>query len=1635
MSIVQSNFIKGRMNKSVDERLLPPGEYVDGQNIRLGSTENTEIGSVENSKGNTLVAELEYDGVLLSTSTKCIGVLEDGSNETIYWFVTDPANPQSATGKVDMIVSLDVINNNLTYHVISTSILNFNSTYLITGVNKIDELLFFTDHLNPPRKINITRAYSAPTALHVDTITEAELNVIVQPPVAAPTINLLNSGEQENFLEENMISLAYRYQYLDNEYSALSQFTKIAFTTGPFNFDTSNFSNTGMENIYNTVQVTFNTGSKLVKAIDLCFKYGNKPEVFVMEKYVKGILGWSNNITRTETFRHNQIYTTLSANQLTRLYDNVPRKAKAQSIMANRLIYGNYVDGYNVTNQIDYSVLLKTEDIELYEPDETLGTGVTYTIDPADANTIADSKVTFDYSVIDDPTILKQDAQVGFEISFISDSFEVAGGGAVPGVPNNSQATVTLTYLITLDQNYNSVYEMFVSDHFQEQFGTVANIQTVADCADGFTFTDFFNCGLDGSHTGGGVTWNKDASGITGTGQPLLVTATPGSSDVSVQLIAMRHVDAVTPGSYMYGYYKFVTAASTFSTTGSRESLHSNRNFEVGIVYMDEYLRSTTALISPNNTLFVPPANSITKNTIEVTIPATMSPPSWATRYKFVVKRAELSYETIYSVLSFEDSEDNSAWIKLEGDNQVKTKVGDTLIVKADVNGALSRLVTTKVLDLESKTVNFLTPAASEATTPYIAEPAGLYMNIKPSGFALSLGDGEDSFFDSGRWKDASGRRSGYPVTSIPCYTTTNDPTSGAEQYTNFAIPEGTIVNFSFRFNRDAKGSKVKSRAYDYERSVTAGADYDTLYQFVIGENIQFDQGVSSGTDTTVNTNVFYPAIASSCPSSTDTENKYQFKTTGGAAPILTADDGTTPGSKLRLCLRGGTEGKKRKRSYVQGRITVNFASETLILETTPLNADNEIFYENEEVFNITGGFHMSGAVAGDQNQTALLPAIVNLSFFDCFTFANGAESYKYLDELDGSSFNLGQKTTSVLEEDYKEANRYASLTYSGIYQEETNINRTNEFNLSDANFKDLEKSFGSIEKLHPFETNLLVLQEDKISNVLLNKDILTAASGGGVVATSAQVLGTQVARIEDYGISNNPESFVSWGADRFFTDVKRGAVLQLKGSGGVSDALKVISETGMRSYFRDEFNTNRQTQKLGGFDPYMNEYALTSTDIPLPDAVTTTSDIAVECGAFFGPYNYDDPITYVVTLGEAQGNVVVDYKITGTVALDWTWGASSGNIPAATGVGSFNFNKTAANPTTMTIVVTPTGSYTMKAIVNCPSTNEITVVQITLGDISDAGLFIHDEYYWNDATTTSPVSSELSSFGELPNPPRVARYESTTGVASEGLFPINGCTITMASNKIDFDTLVFDNAGVDADKFQYHVSNTLYTDSTADINSLLGAASTITGPYSNPSTGYYTGSFTYNNPTNLTYLYLIYNYSAVIPTTLYFGTTALNACCLGVSGTYYLNGSDLASATAVYTDANLTTLATDGFYRQTTQSRQLSGGVLLPQVACVSPCNIIYLSTMRAAAADFCGATVYVMSTAAQTTTNHAYASVTIGDVLDIVPAGGAGYYAYGAVNGADTSAPTWRIMQINGSGEVLSLFYGDPGVCGAVL
>ena len=188
MAKLSRNFIAGRMNKSVDERLVPNGEYIDALNVRLGSTEDSEIGSVENAKGNEQLTTLNYLGTPLSTSAKCIGAYDDSANENIYWFVHDPAFVDSnITGKLDLVVSYNTTTEAVNYHVISMrkqgsndqTTLNFNPFYLITGVSLIENLLYFTDNLNQPREIDITKNYENPDpTTTIDGFTEEAILVI-----------------------------------------------------------------------------------------------------------------------------------------------------------------------------------------------------------------------------------------------------------------------------------------------------------------------------------------------------------------------------------------------------------------------------------------------------------------------------------------------------------------------------------------------------------------------------------------------------------------------------------------------------------------------------------------------------------------------------------------------------------------------------------------------------------------------------------------------------------------------------------------------------------------------------------------------------------------------------------------------------------------------------------------------------------------------------------------------------------------------------------------------------------------------------------------------------------------------------------------------------------------------------------------------------------------------------------------------------------------------------------------------------------------------------------------------------------------------------------------------------------------
>lgn len=1559
MATFQRNFIAGKMNKSVDERLVPNGQYIDALNVRLGSSESTEVGAVENSKGNTKLTSIGYQGNLLSTSARCIGAYEDGANETLYWFIHDSDFSASPTGKLDLILSFNSATNNLIYHVVSVSkggstptetVLNFNEKYLITGVNLVDGLLFWTDNYNPPRFLNTQRNYKTPSGTPlVDGDGNSELFfesflVIKKPPHSAPAIEMTTtSGGDENYLEERFISFAYRYEYQDDEYSATSQFSDAAFFTNPFEFSSQSYLNEGVTNRFNTAIITYNSGSSLVTAIDLLFKDSSGTVIRVIEKLKKSELGLADNTDYTFVFRNSKIFTILPEAELLRLYDNVPLLAQAQTLMGNRLMYGNYVENYNLVDvnnspvKLEYETELISKLIGNEKVLDTTG-NVGYTF--GSTTNIPNAQLIIDLEGFD----LVSGSSISIDASFIHNSF--AGN-----TPSETTVSTDVIFSYVLPQSFSSAYELATSVDFQEKIGIASNIKPIYSSnpndetsCQGVTFTDLINCAipniLDSSQP---TSWIKFESGISAANQPLGIITSPGSNTIGIELIAMRRVDATNnPTQNAYEYFSWNFAEVFFQTISDTRSLHSNRDYEIGIVYMDDFNRSSTALVSPNNSEHIPCGFSDQKNSIRVTIPTQQKPPYWATKYKFAIKPSRENYETIYTNIYFIDPTTNETYFLLEGENQRKVETGDRYIVKADTQGPLLRCSYATVLEKEAKESDFLDPAPQNSDGEDISIPAGTYMKIKAQDFSVQLGD--NPFILPGKQCSVS-KKDNQSV--IGAYRGLSGTPDNSGNYSPFNIPSGSRIKIDLDFTRRGSGDgnlSCERRKYRLETTLTASKDYDNIIEWWNGDNIGSiintgDQEVGGGGADIENqydsTLIISDANNYGYGNGSQDINYYAWFQDPNTNEIRFITSGTT------AC---GSKPKRRSNSCIT--FEVYRAENTIVFETEPSDAQPDVWYESSETFNIVkegckflatvgasepqpiafeytlDGFSqqlivqpgsqqktlgdcgsmvvststppsnpsnvtivstdLENSHAGNvQDQTTGQPAIIDTSFFNCFAFGNGVESYKIRDSIVGAPLLLGNRVTTTSSEDYRQANRFADITYSGIYNDESNVNKLNEFNLGLLNFKRTEESFGPIQKLFARSTDVLTLQEDKISYVLAGKNLLSDAAVGGAITSIPEVLGTQIARLEEFGISANPESFAVYGYNKYFSDQKRGVLIQLTGSAYSNEQLTVISEAGMRSWFRDKFIASPSTQKLGGYDPYMDEYVFSINDDPLPVDVK-----CFECG-ISQLFNYNltaQNLCFDVgqLVGQVEIIVNVEFSETGTFEMESTYDGSSTQTVLSEGVNTVIVNKDKVLVEKIDLSFTGSVVADVSLSLSCPDADTIEIIQVCVSDNVDGGKFIHNQYRWVDGAFISPLHQEQIQLDNSTSYPIISQYSSVLGPQGAGVIPADGAVVSIISNKIKpTDTFVFSNP---PNNFKYLRSATLYANTPASVQNLINAATTgVVDASGAPSV--YLSEFTMPSGNTGDYLYLIYDYRTPVLLSLCYSTTSpLDSCC-GCSG------------------------------------------------------------------------------------------------------------------------------------------------------
>ena len=459
-------------------------------------------------------------------------------------------------------------------------------------------------------------------------------------------------------------------------------------------------------------------------------------------------------------------------------------------------------------------------------------------------------------------------------------------------------------------------------------------------------------------------------------------------------------------------------------------------------------------------------------------------------------------------------------------------------------------------------------------------------------------------------------------------------------------------------------------------------------------------------------------------------------------------------------------------------------------------------------------------------------------------------------------------------------------------------------------------------------------------------------AKGKGGAATP-EVLGTQIARTEKYGISFNPESYIQWGSDRFFTDAKRGSVIQLKGGDTQMEQLITVSNQNMRTWFRDVFNNTFNNQKIGGFDPYMNEYVLVVNDKSLP-----LNPQCLNCGVIqtftfsISPPDTSKEQVYCIDLGAAIGLSYVNWELVNisegaefTVTVDYN-GTTTTSGPVITS-GNISFYKDSVSEETAQITLTYTGDIIVNIFADCPVQEEMTIIEVVLTNNSEAGKTIHTQYRYSQGVFIGPLFSNLVLFTTGPGIPLASRYNTITGFVGTGGFPPEFSTMRLSTNKISPDNFDF-NTG--QNKFRYLRSASLYDNNNVDLQTMLFYSTNIS-PIGGAAPTFY-GDFSVPTSVLGQYLYLIWDLRNATEAELCYNETS-NNCCDCTLYTYWLDGS-FTSATSIYDDSNLVQIANNGFYSFDGIVRQLVDGVLLPAQVC-NACSVEVRLCFGATLLDVC--------------------------------------------------------------------------------
>ena len=1195
-----------------DERLLKEGAMTDALNVSVSEDGDGTYGVIKNIKGTAGVIAENGSAITIGETLTGIGSVTDDIDGFIYFFVADTDNDGNGEDAIYRVDTSDDTHELVFSH---ATFLAFDKNNPIKAdlikrdfadTGSTQTVIYFTDGVNPPRKINVDRAIAG----DYNSLSTAGLEYALNSVKAAPTAPVsfrfsTDSTALSNNFYNDSFQIATQLIYKDGEESAISPYSKLATSRSAlYQGLTTSATETNKENVLDiTLNWSPDSTNPLyvsdVAKVRLLARVGNTGAFFKIDEFdptvslSKNVYGSDVNVftpsSRVYKWYNEGVYAGVSTTLVDKMFDSVPFKAEGQCIAGNRLFYSNYVEG---RDNVDTDVTLT----------------VNYSAPPNDS--------TASYGGTANQTI-EEGAGANEGTDNNGDIFlDFVGGGFTWPSPDNATAIVPAGTTTQIRFDYHP-------EGFFHHSDNVLNLLCKAETNTTTNVQQFFSIKVgtdspDGNHIDlPDADINVDVS----------VT---NEEDVTVADLALLFKEAFEQTTVQKTY----TVASGFQTStvfdAAGTSVFSNGNSivfpstDVTVTYsfddiVDSNVNDAQFAIKPYiSDISIAPTSPVTGASYSDFFQVSGGGSQLFRIYQATMTTSDEQSDFTYNVTNTtaflnDEFTDSNATGALRSFKAGSThELGIVYFDKFNRSGFVNKLGsfyskhfserTGGQEGMTSVTIHFDHTAPSWASRYQIVYPgASTYSDFT----TYTTGGGYAPFKEGTNTYETNSKRVYVSLQTL----------------TKYQSEKGALKSYSF-----TAGDKLRVISYDGANSTTPSivfpkSNNNTPIEFnVVGVDVlsTASNPLVGGTGNEINDGKKGTFLILEAPA---IESNH----------LVDDDSGGTANDSLKYA--GFDWNSITNTAYGDGDSSsnTNFWGRNCLVEiiSPRPTASTNVYYEIGESRKV--GTYKDASLTnhgpditineGDvhwRQSSASTPFYQDLTD-DSTANPNWSDSVndpdtwrfetKWMENKSVHDFTTDESWSRgrphLPFERAAERRIENGITYSDAYAENVENLSLSSFNASLSNFSSVQGSFGPLRFIGNYNDDIVAIQQNKLSLLPVNKNILEYAGGAANVTVSTNVLGKPRYSAGDYGCGSHPESVLIRDGSVYFTDDSRDAVVALTGN-----QLVPISEKNMSSFFEDFFGV-AAVKYVSGYYPNDNTYYLTRLTSDGTNQETVGYDVA----------------------------------------------------------------------------------------------------------------------------------------------------------------------------------------------------------------------------------------------------------------------------------------------------------------------------------------------------------------------------------------------------------------------------------------